>query len=271
MSNFFKKIGSACKVTGSALKIAGVAAWNFLKTPFGAAVTLLSILTVTSTVMVSIRLYEYTRIDDREIHLSTGIEKELDLFAIEYKNETGEIVVSGADGQKVIAPGTSVDYTIRLRNRDTVAIDYELASAMETIGDYALPLKVRVIDPDDNYVLGGPSLWVPIDSLNEVYESDTLITRESAEYVFQWKWDYEGDDNYDTFLGNLAAEEDVGLTVSLAVTATANTNTGLNGGFFESGLGEIILSSVAIMAMGGSLALLLVPYIRKKLVEKRSR
>lgn len=264
MSNFFKKIGSA-------LKIAGIAAWSFLKTPFGASVTLLSILTVTSTVMLSVRLYEYTRIDEREIHLTTGLETELDLFAIEYKNESGEIVVSGTDGQKVIAPGTSVDYTVRLRNRDAVAINYELASAMETIGNYELPLKVRVIDPDDNYVLGSPTLWVPIQSLNEVFESDTLITRESAEYVFQWKWDYEGNDNYDTFLGNLATEEDVGLTVTLSVTATANTNTGINGGFFESGLGEIVAASVAIVMLGGSLALLLVPYIRKKLAEKRAR
>ena len=264
MSNFFKKIGSA-------LKTAGIAAWSFLKTPFGIAVTLLSILTVTSTVLVSIRLYEYTRIDDREIHLTTGLEKELDLFAIEYKNETGEIVVSGADGQKIIAPGTSVDYTVRLRNRDTVAINYELVPTMETIGNYELPLKVRVIDPDDNYVLGSPTLWVPIQALNEVYESDLLISRESAEYVFQWKWDYNGNDNYDTFLGNLATEEDVGLTVTLGVTATANTNIGINGGFFESGLGEIILSALVVLTLGGSLALLLVPYIRKKLAEKRSR
>jgi hypothetical protein len=38
----------------------------------------------------------------------------------------------------------------------------------------------------------------------------------------------------------------------------------------KSGLGEIVFTSVVIVALGGSLALLLVPYIKKKIAEKKA-
>lgn len=270
MSDFFKKLGPVFRTVGRALKKAAIASWSFLKTPFGIAVTLLSMLTITSTVLLSVRLYEFTKIDDREISLKTGLVEDIQLFNVEYQNESGEITVSGADGQQVIAPGASVEYAIRLRNKDTVAINYELVSAMEFTSEFDIPLMIRLIDNDENYLLGSPSEWVPITALSEVNDTDTLVIGDSAEYVFQWKWDYEGDDAYDTLLGNTASEQDIGLAVTFSVTASANTNIGINGGFMKSGLGEIVFTSAVIATMGGSLALLLVPYIKKKIAEKKA-
>lgn len=263
MSDFFKKLASA-------LKTAGVVTWNFLKTPFGAAVTLLSILTVTSTVMLSVRLYDFVHVDDKEIGLHSGLEASLDLFAVQYENESGEITVEGTDGQQVVAPGTSVEYTLRLRNKDTTALDYQLSSGMKFLSEYELPLKVRLIDPDEQYILGSPTSWVPITELNHVTRTDTLIAGETAEYVFQWKWDYEGDDLYDTFLGNAASEKPIEVEVSMSVYAAANTDIGLNGGFMKSGLGEIVFTAVVITCLGGSLALLITPPFRKKYLAKKA-
>lgn len=268
MSDFLSKLRSICITVGKALKTAGIATWSFLKTPFGLAVTLLSILTITSTVMLSIRLYDFVHVDDKELGLKSGLDKDFDLFSVEYNNEAGDITVEGAEGQKVIAPGTSVEYTLRFRNMDTTALDYQLNSGVNFSSGSELPLQIRILDPEDKYILGSETEWATIAELNSMYLTDTLIAGESAEYIFQWKWDYEGNDANDTLLGN--SNDPVELEVTMSVYAAANTNIGLNGGFMKSGLGEIVFTSVVIATMGGSLTLLLVPYIKKKIAEKKA-
>ena len=270
MSDFLSKLRSICITVGKALKTAGIAAWSFLKTPFGITVTILSMLTITSTVMLSVRLYDFVHVDDKEIGLHSGLEVGLDLFAVKYQNQTGEITVEGTDGEQVVAPGTSVEYTLRFRNKDTTALDYQLTSGVQFLTEYELPLMVRLIDPDEKYVLGSPTEWASIAELNSVSLTDTLIAGDSAEYVFQWKWDYEGDDSYDTLLGNTATEKPIEVEVSMSVYAAANTDIGLNGGFMKSGLGEIVFTAVVVAGLGGSVALLITPPLRKKYLAKKA-
>jgi hypothetical protein len=99
---------------------------RFKKRIFGTALIILILLTLLSAILLTIRLINYISVDDREVMLESGFDKPLDIFSVQYKNSSGEITVSGMDGQKVVAPGTAVDYTIRLRNKDKTAIDYEL-------------------------------------------------------------------------------------------------------------------------------------------------
>ena len=234
------------------------------------AVTIISILTVTSIVMLSIRLYDFVHIDDREVALRSGLESDLSLFAIRHENESGEITVEGADGQQIVAPGTSVEYTLRFRNKDTTAIDYQLSAETEFLLGYELPIEIRLLNSDEDYIIGSPTEWIPIKALDGVYINETILAGNTAEYVFQWKWEFEGDDTYDTLLGSLAAEKPMGVEVSMTVHAEANTDIGINGGFMKSGLGEIVFTSIVIIAMGGSFALLVTPPIRKKIAAKKA-
>ena len=57
--------------------------------------------------------------------------------------------------------------------------------------------------------------------LNRVDLQSTLGAGRQATYVLDWKWDFEGDDEYDTLLGNLAADgEELFLTIVIETVAT---------------------------------------------------
>jgi len=214
------------------------------------ALIIMIFLMVVSAILLAIRLVNYIKIDDGEVLLQSGLDTELDIFSVEYKNATGEITVEGMDGQKVVAPGTSVDYTIHLRNKDKVALDYELIPSAAYTSEHTVPVLVRMLDDDGNYIIGDAKTWVAIHDIGEVSDAATLVKGESTEYVFQWKWEFEtGDDAYDTSLGNLPTDANVGVSVKMELHATANTDIGTNGGVWRSGLGEILFAGLVFILL----------------------
>ena len=235
---------------------------------FWTAFAILVILFIISTVVLSIRLYDYIKVDDREVLLKSTMDESLDVFAIEYENESGEITVKGAEGQKVIAPGTDIEYTLRIRNKDNVALDYSFTPVLEHTSEHKLPIVVRLLSPNDDYLIGNETTWVKIDELGDKEFSGTILKDESLEYVFQWKWPYEsGDDAYDSFLGSNAESGDVGLDVSFTVHAEANTSAAANGGIFASPAGRFIVILIIAILLAIAITLLLI-YIIKKYREK---
>lgn len=266
MSDIFKKIGSFFAKVGKALKTAAIATGNYLKTRPGIAVALLTVLTISSTVALSVQLYNFTRIDEREVLLTSDFEKKLDLFSVYYENDSGDVTVSGLDeGQKLIAPGTKVEYTIRLRNKDNVAIDYTLIPDLSYTSEHSVPILFRMVDDDGNYIIGDAKTWVTIEELGKISETRTLGKNESMEYVFEWKWEFEsGDDEYDTMLGILATRENVGASVKFDLLAEANTSVDANGGVISSGIGELIFIGVAIVVLGTSITLLIITAVKDK-------
>ena len=117
---------------------------------FWVAMVILFILLILSLIVLGIRLGQYIHVDNREVMLKSNMDTELDIFSVIYRNDLGEITVEGMDGEKVIAPGTDVDYTVRLRNKDTIAIDYtlivqvELLATEKPLSDYEIPLLYRL-------------------------------------------------------------------------------------------------------------------------------
>ena len=223
---------------------------RFVRGSLGAVIVILVILTILSGVLLSIRLINYMQVDEREVRLTSNLQTEFDLFSVEYKNASGEITVSGADGQKVVAPGTSVEYTIRLRNADETALDFELIPKSTYTGEHALPILVRMLDTQHNYIIGNETTWVAPEDIAGLSATKTLVKGESTEYYFQWKWEFEsGDDAYDTFLGSLSNTDVVGIEVAFTVHAEANTDIGINGGVMKSGLGDIIVAGIAFLLL----------------------
>ena len=246
----------------------GAATGQKPKISFTVAVILLVILTIISIVLLSLRLHDFIYVDDKEVGLKSGLEHNLDLFSIVYRNNTGDIVVSGAEGEKVIAPGTSVEYTLRLRNKDTRALDYQVHADMEFLSQHELPLKVRLLDNDDNYILGSPTEWADISELKGVACTDTILTEESHEFIFQWKWAFDGeDDAYDTFLGNVA-EENVGIEVSMSVYAAVNTSMGID--LMDSIWVDLFFVLLVLIIVTIAIILLVLPPLRKYLAEKKA-
>ena len=225
---------------------------------FWVGLAILAILLLCSIVVLSVRLYTYVKTDDRTVELKSNMDTQLDIFSVTYENDMGEITVEGLDGQKVVAPGTDVDYTVRLRNTDKVAIDYDLSPAASFLSEYEIPILVRLLDPNDEYILGDAKTWVPVDELNSITASGTLAKGEAVEYLFQWKWPFEmGDDSYDTQLGDVAAETDIGVEVSFTALATANTALADNGGFFGSGTHNNMLLLILLILLLIAIVLLM--------------
>lgn len=183
------------------------------------------ILFLLSTVILGARLYEMATRDNYAVDMSIGLDGTLELFKIEYSNETGDITVQGTDGQKVVAPGTTVDYDVHLRNQDDVDIDYVMTPQVRyTTGD-PVPLQVKLMDHYGNYLLGSESEWASIDDLNNVVHKGSIDEGEVYSYYLIWQWPFDsGDDEdaYDTYLGNQNGETLPGVEVSILTESTAD-------------------------------------------------
>ncbi len=237
---------------------------------FWVAIALLVILAICSTVILSVRLYDYTKTDDRTLSLKTNMDEKLDVFSVTYADASGEIIVEGANGEKVVAPGTAVDYTVRLRNTDKTAIDYDLVPEVSFSSEHDIPILVRLLDPEDTYIAGDAKTWVEIEALNAIEHKGTLLKGEAIEYLFQWKWPFEsGDDAYDTFLGDTVLTEDISIAVSFSIHAQANTDMTVNGGFFGSGAHNNVALLLFLVFILAALILLLVYKLTHKRKNKK--
>lgn len=232
---------------------------------FWVSISFLIALAILSIIVLSFRLYDYAKTDERTLVLKSNMDEELNVFSLEYNSKTGEVTVKSANGDKVVAPGTWVDYSVRLRNTDNVAIDYELITNTKFESEYKIPLEVRLIDPADNYLAGDEKTWIDIEELNNVSQSATLLKGQAVEYLFQWKWPYEsGDDSYDTLLGDLATDQDIKVSVTFSVNATANTELKNNGGFFGSDADDNLITLISLIIMTAVTVLLFV--YRRRLI-----
>ena len=123
---------------------------------FWVAIAILILLLIFSIVVLAARMYKYAKLadDGRILNIAADSVENFDIFSAEYKNDSGEITVESANGDSVIAPGTGTEYTIRIRNKDDVAIDYEFDPAVEYVGDVKFPIEVRLISPTEEYLIG---------------------------------------------------------------------------------------------------------------------
>lgn len=175
------------------------------------------ILFLISCFMLGSLLYNMATRDRYAVDMEVGTQGELELFHISYEDENGEIVVEGVTGEDVVAPGTEVTYTVRLENKDNIAIDYLLSCDAEFYNQYEVPIEIRLTDSFGNYILGSDELWVPVTDLNDLAYKGSIPTGEFASFGFSWRWIFEetpDDDTYDTFLGNLEGEEVPGVRVA---------------------------------------------------------
>ena len=232
---------------------------------FWSAFAILVILLIISIVVLSIRLYDYTKTDDRAVSLRSSMDETLDVFAVEYENESGEVTIKGADGKKVIAPGSRVEYTLRLRNTDKVALDYAFTPDLKHTTRYDLPIMIRLLDPNDEYVIGSETEWVMLQDVKAVECTGTLMKNETAEYIFQWQWPYEwGEDEYDTYLASIRSEDNLGVSFSFGIHSEANTEIKANGSFFSSHAGRITVIVIIAILLAVAIALLLIYIIKRK-------
>ena len=184
------------------------------------------ILFLLTSIILGSRLYDLATRDQYTVDLGMGEpEGTIELFRIEYSNEKGEVTVQGVNADNVVAPGTTVDYDIRLRNNDDVVIDFMMTPTVEFLTDDAVPVEFKVIDSYGNYILGSETEWVNPDGMNTLAHKGSIHPGEVFTYHVSWRWIFEvseEQDGYDTFLGNQDGEILPGVAVSILTESAAN-------------------------------------------------
>lgn len=159
--------------------------------------------------------------------------KEIQVFYAEYGND-GKISVRSEFGDKVVAPGTENQYDLYVRNVGGVPISYVLeAQSFLTVNidgkQIEIPIEASFSAPNNNYLLGGEDNLEHLAQLDGVNDSSGLSPKHQAKYTLHWNWPFEGDDELDTLLGNLADEGEE-LKVKVAFNLTAVYDPDAEGG-----------------------------------------
>ena len=159
--------------------------------------------------------------------------KEIQIFHAEYDNN-GELTVKSDFGDKVVAPGTENSYDIYVRNVGKDPINYILEAQSRITVDIngeqtEIPIEASFYTPRDSYLLGGDDSLENLGKLDGVTDNGGLSPRNQSKYTLTWGWPFDGDDEFDTLLGNLAAEGEE-LTVSVAFNVTASYDPNAAGG-----------------------------------------
>lgn len=195
---------------------------------------------------------------------------DIEIFRISYENGSQNVTVRSENGEKVIAPGTDNTYRFALENTTNIAVKYTMK--MEAwFGEegqedpVTIPVLARVTDHKGNYLAGTASEKADVLELNKVSQEGSLLRGYVVPYTLEWEWPFEGDDAYDTMLGNLAVDEDITLTIRIITTATYDSDPGPDSGVPKTGdTSGIELAVVMMTASSAGLLFLLILPRRKR-------
>lgn len=221
------------------------------------------------------RAPEAPELNASDSHSRWDVVTQVDLFAINYLDPSGTfITVESADDAKVIAPGTTNDYTFSLKNTGNIALDYTLSmESVFTLADEDLPFQVRLKRGND-WVLGAEESWATVPELNAVVDEGNLEVGNYVRYTLQWQWPFESDQDdmrllqnlQDTFLGNASVDMDVNFQLTIKVAsqiAPGAVPKDANGNLlYEELINPARLALAMLCLASGLLLLLLLLYIR---------
>lgn len=180
-------------------------------------------------------------------------ETQVEIFRIAYGENGNEITVKSNNNEMVIAPGTTNSYTFKLKNTGDVALDYTVSMEAYTSDNIDIPVETRMNRFDSTWIAGGSDKWESVPEFNGTEDNYTLGAGRYSSYTFDWQWPFEsGDDEWDTYLGNLAVQEDVTLTIKITTVATVSSNPNATGGMLPD-TGDDSNTMLYMILMGGAI------------------
>lgn len=200
--------------------------------------------------------------------------KEIQIFCAEYDND-GKITVKSDYGNQVVAPGTENSYDLYVRNVGKVPISYVLEAQSHITVDVngkqtEIPIKANFIDPNNNYLLGKENEADSLAKLDGVKDSSGLSPQHQAKYTLYWSWPFDGNDEFDTLLGNLAAEGEE-LTVKVAFSVTASYDPNAEGGALMTGDSSNIGLLAALFVISAFTLIILLFWRKREQDEENSQ
>lgn len=168
------------------------------------------------------------------IDLSTKVEdniREIDLFNTSYLNDSGEVTVESQNGENVVAPGTEGKYIFKIKNTGLRPVDYDIDVFSEIEEKYKdIPVEVRVWKYDGGWISNKAGEWQPLSNSNIASSNDYLNVGREHYYTVYWRWNFDGDDNLDTWFGDEASKEDIPFKVYIETTASESTSPEIDNG-----------------------------------------
>ncbi len=191
---------------------------------------------------------------------------DIQIFYTEYDND-GKITVKSDFGDKVVAPGTENSYDLYVRNVGKVPISYILEAESHVTVDVngkqtEIPIEASFYTPHNSYLLGGEDSLENLGKLDGVQDGSGLSPEHQAKYTLCWSWPFDGDDEFDTFLGDMAAEGET-LTVKAAFNITASYDPNAGGGAPITGDSSTIGLWVALFVTS-TFTLIILLFLRKR-------
>ena len=188
---------------------------------------------------------------------------DIEIFRLSYDNESGETTVRSRDGSKLLAPGTGNTYAFALKNTGNVPLQYAMdMEAYLSNAEYAIPVRVRVTSRDGGFLAGSEEEMADVMELNQVADAGTLRPGYVMPYTLEWEWPFEGDDAYDTLLGNLAVETD--LTLTVVINTMASYTDGPGDGYPQTGDTSDLALMTTLTLLSAAGLLLMIPVPRRK-------
>lgn len=197
---------------------------------------------------------------------------DVEIFRVSYENGEGNVTVNSQSGDKLLAPGTENEYNFTLVNTGDVNLNYTLQmEAYFSDGEKAIPVVARLVDCNGTYLVGSADSYADVLELNSVNRQESITAGYVMPYTLQWQWPFEGDDEYDTWLGDLAAEEDITLTIVIRTTAEYGGEDAEGGTPPKTGDTSAVALMVGVMAVCacGIVVLLILP--RRKTEEQHDQ
>lgn len=151
-----------------------------------------------------------------------NMDTQIDIFQMAYSNEKGQIIVKSSNGDKVIAPGLQGTYEFQIKNIGNIAVDTKTNVSTEieinNLEYENLPIEFRFIDYEGENLSGND--WISVDKFDECISELTIGKNSYIYYVLDWRWKFDsGNDDFDTFLGNLSSNSTVKFTINISSTA----------------------------------------------------
>ncbi len=148
----------------------------------------------------------------------------VNLFSDSYVGADGKETVRSANGDKVVAPGTSNTYRFSVKNTGNVSLDYTIGIKGLFGEASSLPIKVRLSNGSD-WIVGGENEYLSPSEVDEgLTYSSTVAAKKTDDYVLEWIWQFEGgNDAEDTAGGILAGgaeTSDFNMTISTVAEVT---------------------------------------------------
>ena len=217
---------------------------------------------------------EFESVEFADDKVIWDMDTEVSIFKFNKVDEYGNILVESIDGNKVIAPGMSGDYRFEIKNYGNFAVDTTVLVNCALIVNGEVfencPIEIRLSDYIGESINGGFNKVSEIDS----YKNELTIAKEHyIYYTLDWRWNFEGDDELDTLIGDLSDSGDVEFKVSIIASATRCPDKNSDGGLeFNKDIPEVgqldIRPFIAINVIAFLIIVILLAYANKERKKK---